>query len=197
MRPNRSASGHMAATETFSWIPSALILTMYTNDRDLTSILYKVLYTVLIPFNITDDMLRTKRLLLFTSQLGEKSHRALQTLPLRQLQSEQYVLAYLDAAEKLNGGEIAENKDDVTRRFDAVCTSVAALLGMPESSAQRKADLKKWGEQNDRRGFKLFRDLINPEKDFKTLRKTQVNLFKISTYCRKSYYPESRKLRRP
>lgn len=187
----------MAATETFSWIPSALILTMYTNDRDLTSILYKVLYTVLIPFNITDDMLRTKRLLLFTSQLGEKSHRALQTLPLRQLQGEQYVLAYLDAAEKLNGGEIAENKDDVTRRFDAVCTSVAALLGMPESSAQRKADLKKWGEQNDRRGFKLFRDLIDPEKDFKTIRKTQVNLFKKFIYCRKSYYPESRKPRHP
>lgn len=186
----------MAATETFSWIPSALILTMYTNDRDLTSILYKVLYTVLIPFNITDDMLRTRRLLLFTSQLGEKSHRALQTLPLRQLQSEQYVLAYLDAAEKLNGGE-AENKDAVLKRFDAVCTSVAALLGMPESSAQRKADLKKWGEQNDRRGFKLFRDLLDPEKDFKTLRKTQVCSPGKFTDGRKSYYHESRRLHPP
>ena len=171
---NSSASGQVAATETFSWIPSALILTMYTNDRDLTSILYKVLYTVLIPFNITDDMLRTKRLLLFTSQLGEKSHRAFQSLPQRQMQGQQYLLAYLDAAEKYNGGEIPENREEVTKRFDAVCTSVATLLGMPESTGQRKADLKKWGEQNDRRGFRLFRDLVDPEKDFKTLRKTQV-----------------------
>lgn len=149
---------------------------MYTNDRDLTTILYKVLYTVLIPSKITDDMLRTKCLLLFTSQLGEKSHRAFQSLPRRQLQGEQYLLAYLDAAEKYNGGEIAENKEDVTKRLDAVCTSVATLLGMPESAGQRKADLKKWGEQNDRRGIKLFRDLIDPEKDFKTLRKTQVRV---------------------
>jgi hypothetical protein len=36
--------------------------------------------------------------------------------------------------------------------------------------------LKKWAEGNDRRGFKLFRDLIDPAKDFKTLRKTQVGL---------------------
>lgn len=121
-------------------------------------------------------MLRTKCLLLFTSQLGEKSHRAFQSLPRRQLQGEQYLLAYLDAAEKYNGGEIAENKEDVTKRLDAVCTSVATLLGMPESAGQRKADLKKWGEQNDRRGIKLFRDLIDPEKDFKTLRKTQVRV---------------------
>jgi hypothetical protein len=119
-------------------------------------------------------MLRTKRLLLFTSQLGEKSHRAFQSLPQRQMQGQQYLLAYLDAAEKYNGGEIPENREEVTKRFDAVCTSVATLLGMPESAGLRKADLKKWGEQNDRRGFRLFRDLIDPEKDFKTLRKTQV-----------------------
>ena len=165
---------------------------MYTNDRDLTSILYKVLYTVLIPFNIADDMLRTKRLLLFTSQLGEKSHRAFQSLPRRQLQGQQYVLAYVDAAEKYNGGEIAENKEEVTKRFDAVCASVAALLGMPESAGQRKADLKKWGEQNDRRGLKMFRDLIDPEKDFKTLRKTQVRSMRKSLMIERTVIPDRR-----
>ena len=98
---NTSESGQTAATETFSWIPSALMSTMYTNDRELTSTLYKVLYTVLTPISLTDDMLRTKRFLLFTSQLDERSRRAFQTFPARQVQSEKYLLAYLDAAEKL------------------------------------------------------------------------------------------------
>src|SRR6266516_5028373 len=100
---NKSESGQTAATETFSWIPSALMSTMYTNDRELTSTLYKVLYTVLTPISLTDDMLRTKRFLLFTSQLDERSRRAFQTFPARQVQSEKYLLVYLDAAEKYNG----------------------------------------------------------------------------------------------
>jgi len=98
----------------------------------------------------------------------------------------------VDAAEKYNGGEIAENKEEVTKRFDAVCASVAALLGMPESAGQRKADLKKWGEQNDRRGLKMFRDLIDPEKDFKTLRKTQVRSMRKSLMIERTVIPDRR-----
>jgi hypothetical protein len=173
---DHSASGQDAATETFSWIPSALVSTMYTDDKDLLSALYRVLYTVLIPLSITDDMLRTRRLLLFVSQLhDERTRAAFQSLPNHQSQAEAYVLAYLDAAEKYNGGEVESGKDEVEKRLDYVCGYVAALFGN-EGSTQRKTDLKKWGEGNDRRGFKLLRDLIDPEKDFKTLRKTQVSI---------------------
>lgn len=172
---NASESGQTAATETFSWIPSALMSTMYTNDRELTSTLYKVLYTVLTPISLTDDMLRTKRFLLFTSQLDERSGRAFQTFPARQVQSEKYLVAYLDAAEKFNGG-VAESGDATAleKRLDMVCHSVAVMLGMEEGAIQRKTDLKKWAQGNDRRGFKLLRDLIDPEKDFKAWRKSQV-----------------------
>jgi len=148
---------------------------MYTNDRELTSTLYKVLYTVLTPISLTDDTLRTKRFLLFTSQLDERTRRAFQTFPARQVQSEKYLLAYLDAAEKYNGG-VPETGDatSLEKRLDMVCHSVARMLGMEEGAAQRKTDLKKWAQGNDRRGFKLLRDLIDPDKDFKAWRKSQV-----------------------
>ena len=149
--------------------------TMYTNDRELTSTLYKVLYTVLTPISLTDDMLRIKRILLFTSQLDDRSLRAFQTFPARQVQSEKYLLVYLDAAEKYNGG-VVETGDATAleKRLDMVCHSVAGMLAMEEGVVQRKTDLKKWAQGNDRRGVKLLRDLIDPEKDFKAWRKSQV-----------------------
>jgi sister chromatid cohesion protein PDS5 len=174
---DHSASGQVAATETFSWIPSALVSTRYTNDRDLLSTLYKVLYTVLVPLSITDDMLRTRRLLLFTSQLHEERTRtAFQSLPGCQAQGERYLSAYIDAAEKYNGGVVESGKDEAAKRLDNLCAAIATLIGMDDGYTPRKTDLKKWAEGNDRRGFKLFRDLIDPAKDFKTLRKTQVGL---------------------
>lgn len=119
-------------------------------------------------------MQRTQRLLSFASQLDEKSRKAFDLFPVRQIQSEQYLLAYVDAAEKFNGGVVESDEKTAAKRLDAVCTSVAGMLGIAEGSVQRKADLKKWAEGNDRRGFKLLRDLVDPEKDFKAWRKTQV-----------------------
>lgn len=148
--------------------------TMYTNDRDLTATLYKLLFTVLTPLSTTDDMLRTRRLLLFASQLDTRSRTAFHAFPLRQKQSERYLLAYIDAAEKYNGGIVEANAAEIGKKLDSVCDAVAGLLGMTESSVQRKMDLKKWAEGNDRRAFKLLRELIDPEKDFKAWRKTQV-----------------------
>jgi hypothetical protein len=168
----KSASGQVAAVETFSWIPSALLSTVYTADRDLTACLYKLLYMVLTPLTIADDMLRTRRFLMFASQLDKRSFEAFISFPTRQAQGQMYVLAYIDAAEKYNGGE--GQNEEITKRFDTILTSVAGILGMEDTAAQRKADLKKWGETNDRRGFKLLRDLVDSNKDFKTLRKTRV-----------------------
>ena len=147
---------------------------MYTSDRDLSATLYKALYTVLTPLSITDDMLRTRRLLLFIGQLDRRSRMAFQSIPLRQKQSERYLQAYLDAAEKYNGGVVETAATDAATKLDAICASISNLMGMPETAAQRKADLKKWAEGNDRRAFKLMRDLIDPEKDFKAWRKAQV-----------------------
>jgi len=147
---------------------------MYTSDRDLSATLYKALYTILTPLSITDDMLRTRRLLLFISQLDRRSRMAFHSIPLRQKQSERYLQAYLDAAEKYNGGVVVSAATDVEKTLDTICASISNLLGMPETAAQRKADLKKWAEGNDRRAFKLMRDLIDPEKDFRAWRKAQV-----------------------
>jgi hypothetical protein len=148
---------------------------MYANDRDLSAALYKALYTVLTPLSITDDMLRTRRLLLFISQLDQRSRMAFHSIPLRQKQLEPYLQAYVDRAEQYNGGVVETGAADAAAtKLDGICTSISNILGMPETAAQRKSDLKKWAEANDRRGFKLMRDLIDPEKEFKAWRKTQV-----------------------
>jgi hypothetical protein len=149
---------------------------MYTADPDVTNTLYKVYYTVLVPLSISDDMQRTQRLLLATSQLDSRSRKACDAFPLRQRQGEIYLKAYLDISEKYNGGVIESEKEEVEKKFDALCTRIASVLGSPEGIVQRKADLRKWGERNDRRGFRLFRDLIDQERDFKAWRKAQVNL---------------------
>lgn len=148
---------------------------MYTADLDVTNTLYKVIYTVLIPLSISDDMQRTRRLLLVASELDTRSRKAFDTFPLRQKQGEVYLKAYLDICEKYNGGIVESNKEEVEKKFDAFCGRLASMLGSPEGALQRKADLRKWGERNDRRGIKLFRDLIDQEKDFKTCRKAQVH----------------------
>lgn len=148
---------------------------------------------MLIPLSITDDMLRTRRLLLFTSQLhDEKTRAAFQSLPGSQAQGERYVSAYIDAAEKFNGGVIESGKDEATKRLDNVCTAVATLIGMDDGFMQRITDLKKWAEGNDRRGFKLFRDLIDPAKDFKTLRKTQVIFYYLQLMAERTTSTDSR-----
>jgi hypothetical protein len=100
---------------------------------------------------------------------------AFHSIPLRQKQSEPYLQAYVDLAEQYNGG-VAETgaADAAATKLDKICTSISNLLGMPETAAQRKSDLRKWAEANDRRGFKLMRDLIDPEKDHKAWRKAQV-----------------------
>jgi hypothetical protein len=131
-----------------------------------------MLYTVLIPLTITDDMLRTRRLLMFASQLDERSHNVFLSFPTRRAQSDKYILAYADAAEKYNGGEGAEDK--VIQHFDVICGKVAAIFGNAESLGQRKSDLKKFGAENDRRALKMLRELVDPEKDFKTLRRLHV-----------------------
>ena len=151
---------------------------MYTADRDTTNTLYNVLYSVLIPLPISDDMLRTRRLLLFTAELDSRSRKAFDAFPLRQVQAERYLKAYLDACEKWNGGVLESGKEEMEKRFDSLCAGFANMLGTMEGAAQRKADLRKWGEGNDRRGFKLFRDLIDQEKDFKACRKAQVVWFR-------------------
>ena len=100
---------------------------------------------------------------------------AFHSIPLRQKQLEQYLQAYVDLAEQYNGGVVETGTADAAAtKLDKVCNSISNLLGMPETAAQRKSDLKKWAEANDRRGFKLMRDLIDSEKDFKGWRKTQV-----------------------
>jgi sister chromatid cohesion protein PDS5 len=168
--PNNSASGQVAATETFSWIPSAILSTMYINDREINSTLYKVFYTTLVPLTITDDVLRTRRLLIFASQLDTYARTAFDSFPLRQSQSQSLLLKYLDAAEKFNGGtEAAEGKS-----LDSMCWTLGTVIGNAEGAEQRTQDLKKWAVNNDRRGFRLLRDLTDPNKDAKTSRKAQV-----------------------
>ena len=122
-------------------------------------------------------MQRTRRFLLSAVNLDSRSQKAFDTFPLRQKQGKLYLRTYLDQCERYNGGIIEADKETVEKKFDAVCGKIASIIGSPEGVVQRKADLKKWGERNDRRGIKLFRDLLDQEKDFKTLRKTQVIIF--------------------
>jgi len=148
--------------------------TIYTADPDGTNALYKVFYTVLVPLTISDDMQRTRRLLLFASELDTRSRKAFDAFPLRLKQFESFLRAYLDICERYNGGVIESDKEEVEKKFDSLCNKFANLLGSAEGLPQRKTDLKKWGERNDRRGFRLFRDLIDQEKDFRAWRKAQV-----------------------
>ena len=171
-----SESEQAAAIEAFSWIPSALLSAVYTNDRELVSALYKEFYTLLVPLSTSNDTARTRRLLIFASQLDERAKAVFLTFPTRQTQYEPYFTSYISVAEKYNGG-VVEGGDasEVEKKVDGFCNSIAInLWGGGDVSVQRKADLKKWAVGNDRRGFKLLRDLIDQEKDFKAWRKSQV-----------------------
>src|SRR5271154_535205 len=103
---------------------------MYSNDRDLSATLSKVLYTVLTPLSISDDMLRTRRLLLFISQLDRRSRMAFHSIPLRQKQSENYLQIYVNAAEKFNGGVVETDAADAAKVLDANCNTISNLMGM-------------------------------------------------------------------
>jgi hypothetical protein len=175
-----SATGQSAATEMFSWIPAALISTSYILPSEISTMLCRVLFTIIAPLSLTDDMLRTRRLLLFISQLEEdKPQKAFQALPSRQVHYQAFFTSYLEAAESFNGGVVDKDKDkdELERKLDGFCANITKYLTAPENAAQFKADLKKWAERNDRRGFRLLRDLIDPEKDSKALRKSQVCKF--------------------
>jgi hypothetical protein len=173
-----SESEQAAAIEAFSWIPSALLSVVYTNDRDLISALYKEFYTLLVPLSISNDSARTRRLLIFASQLDERANAVFLTFPTRQTQYEPYFTSYIAVAEKYNGGVVdGGDVSEVEKKVDAFCTQIALnLWGGGDVSVQRKADLKKWAIGNDRRGFKLLRDLVDQDKDIKTWRKSQVHI---------------------
>jgi hypothetical protein len=131
---------------------------------------------VLVPLSTSNDVARTRRLLIFASQLDDRANAVFLTFPQRQVQYEPFFSAYIGNAEKYNGGVVEDgDSSELEKKLDAVCGSIALnLWGPGEVSVQRKADLKKWAAGNDRRGFKLLRDLIDPEKDFKSWRKSQV-----------------------
>ena len=172
-----SESDQPAAIAAFSWIPSALLSVVYANDRELTAALYREFYTVLVPLSASNDAGRTRRLLIFASQLDERAKAVFLTFPQRQVQYEPFFSAYISSAEKYNGGVVEDgDASELEKKLDAFCGSIALnLWGPGEVSVQRKVDLKKWAIGNDRRGFKLLRDLIDPDKDFKSWRKSQVH----------------------
>jgi hypothetical protein len=78
---NISAFGQSVPIETWLWIPSALVETMYTDDQDSMKTLYEVLYTILVPLSVSDDILQSRQLMLFSGQLNQRSKTAFQTLP--------------------------------------------------------------------------------------------------------------------
>lgn len=155
-----------AAIKQFSWIPNELCGTLFVNDMEVWALVYNALHEHILPTD-SDDVSRTERLLLVYQYLDEKVKKAfLAALTTRHKGNVQWTREFVDSCERYNGGVIDHDADAITAHVKGIAAKFAETFPLP-SKAQ--ADLMKFASINDGRLYKLLRESINPQNEYKTI----------------------------
>jgi sister-chromatid-cohesion protein PDS5 len=151
----------------YAWIPGVILEVAYLDDPEATVLMEKVFLESLVPPN-PDHELRTMRLLQVISHLNERQMNVFKSILNRQAVTIQTFLIYIDQCVKFNGGVMDSNEAEITRVLQQITLFMSTKLPDPKKA---ETQLMKFAQMNDSRLYKLFRSIMDPSSDFKTVAK--------------------------
>ncbi|PHH63204.1 hypothetical protein CDD81_6156 [Ophiocordyceps australis] len=184
------AEGQEAVMACLSGVPSRIINAFYAGDAELSLLLDRVMFECLVPLKYpqiktktakkpalakgglgsadNQDKIRAERILLLLKDLDVSAQQALFAMQARQPRFAQGVSNLIRQCEAYNGGVVDANEEKIKSALAQTLQWLGALFPDP---AKVRSDLQKFAKLNDRRSYQLVKYAIEPENDFKTVRR--------------------------
>ncbi|KAK9455804.1 armadillo-type protein [Dipodascopsis uninucleata] len=148
-------------------IPSRIFDLFYLNDKETNVMIDRCIYEKLLPVDL-DDERRVTRLLAMVRHLDEKARKAFNAISIRQKRLSEVLVTFLNLCEKFNGG-IGENSEQDLK--STINNLVAWFANQLPDASKAESDLNKFIKLNDRRLYKLIKECVNLESDYRTVTK--------------------------
>lgn len=152
-----------------SWIPNRILDLLYVNLKETTLLMDFCIYERLLPIEL-DDEKRVTRMLCLLKYLDVKTKKVFTALAGRQKQMATFLQNFITCCEQYNGGVTDDdaNADEVKTKIDRAIKFVADQNPDPANAVSH---LEKFVKLNDRRMYKLIRDCVSPDSEYKTVAK--------------------------
>ena len=164
---NLSLQTEEISLDQFMWIPGNILEVLYLDDCEMSIVVEKTVLTDLIP-PLPDHNARTTRLLKILSGLNEKQRNAFLSILTRQAAAIQTFTIFIEHAVIVNGNGDETRKAESEKIVKKVANFLVAK--MPDR-VKAYTHLMKIVELKNGRVFKLFRNIMNPAMDFKSILK--------------------------
>ncbi|CAG8738368.1 4211_t:CDS:10, partial [Dentiscutata erythropus] len=167
------------AIEKFGWIPSEILNTLYTNDNEIISCVEKALHEEILSNN--EDSVRMDRILVIFGSLDAKAKKGVFSLFQRQRDNnncEKKHSAINDMETFLRSCEQYKDNgtnEEVDNTLNQIVRRIADKLPDPLKSINH---LSTFPQNHDARVYKLIRDCMNPQSDYKTVRQSAKDALK-------------------
>jgi sister chromatid cohesion protein PDS5 len=151
----------------FMWIPGNILEVLYLDDTEMSIVVEKTVLSDLIP-PLPDHNARTVRMLRILCGLNEKQRNAFLSILTRQAAAIQTFTIFIDHCVIMGGNGDEDRKIESEKIVKKVANFLVAK--MPDR-VKAYTHLMKIVELNNGRVFKLFRNIMNPAMDFKSILK--------------------------
>ncbi|KAJ3012082.1 hypothetical protein HKX48_006454 [Thoreauomyces humboldtii] len=158
-------SGELDAVVKYGWIPGEILGMIYTDNAESKVLVEKALCDSIFPPNV-DDVARTDRLLRIVSLWTPKQHNAFINVLDRQAVTMKAVTAFLEQCEAYNGGIMNKDGGEIERLLLFCINYIAARFPEPRKAATQ---LQKFAKANDGRLYKLIRNVMDLQTDYKPM----------------------------
>ncbi|CAG8466344.1 1004_t:CDS:10, partial [Ambispora gerdemannii] len=162
------------AMTNFSWIPKEILNTLYTNDNEIVTCVEKALEEHILPHD-NDALVRVERILTVLESLGGKAKKGFFSLFQRQRDAISDMEIFLGLCEQIKGEEGKENNEQFSRLLEQLIKRIANKLPDPQKAANHLSNFTKIG---DAQLYKLIKDCMDPQSDYKTVKKSQKEVLK-------------------
>ncbi|RIB07171.1 armadillo-type protein, partial [Gigaspora rosea] len=156
------------AIEKFGWIPSELLNTLYTNDNEIIACVEKALHEEILSNN--EDSVRMDHILVIFGSLDAKAKKGFFSLFQRQRD-----LKNSNVHNELQDNGTSEEVENLSNTLNQIVRRIADKLPDPLKSVNH---LSTFPQNHDARVYKLIRDCMNPQSDYKTVRQSAKDALK-------------------
>ncbi|CAB4432910.1 unnamed protein product [Rhizophagus irregularis] len=162
------------AIEKFGWIPSEILNILYIKDNEINVCVEKAMYEEILTSN-NGDSARMDRIIVVFGSLDPKAKKGFFSLFQRQREAINDMETFLKLCEKYNDDSNNEDSEKLSNILNQVIERISGKLPDSEKS---KNHLSAFAKLRDTRVYKLIRDCMNPQSDYKTVRKSAKDAIK-------------------
>ncbi|ORX94611.1 ARM repeat-containing protein [Basidiobolus meristosporus CBS 931.73] len=161
---NEIANQDISVVSKFGWIPNILFKLFYIDDNETFAAVEKAIHDDIFPAN-NDDEQRSERVLIVLGSLDEKARKAFLALISRQSVIIKEGLMYLDFCEKYNSGNADEKTENILHQ---IIKRISDKFPDPTKAATH---LSKFAKITDARLYKAFKEFLDIDADYKSIKK--------------------------